>query len=128
MNQHIPYFYIIRHISTGKMYAGSRWGKNCHPDDLLVTYKTHSNKIKNIIKTEGIKSFDILRTDSYCDGLHPYEYEKSFLEINNWIIIFQLVLKRGLVLFPQNINLRYPTPTNQDYANKSSKLPLVFSS
>ena len=110
------------------MYAGSRWGKNCHPDDLLVTYKTHSNKIKNIIKTEGIKSFDILRTDSYCDGLHPYECEKSFLEINNWIIIFQLVLKRGLVLFPQNINLRYPTPTNQDYANKSSKLPLVFSS
>lgn len=83
MNQHIPYFYIIRHISTGKMYAGSRWGKNCHPDDLLVTYKTHSNKIKNIIKTEGIKSFDILRTDSNCDGLHPYEYEKSFLEIND---------------------------------------------
>lgn len=83
MNQRIPYFYIIRHISTGKMYAGSRWGKNCHPDDLLVTYKTHSNKIKNIIKTEGIKSFDILRTDSNCDGLHPYEYEKSFLEIND---------------------------------------------
>jgi len=83
MNQHIPYFYIIRHISTGKMYAGSRWGKNCHPGDLLVTYKTHSNKIRNIIKTEGIESFDILRTDSYCDGLHPYEYEKLFLEIND---------------------------------------------
>lgn len=65
------------------MYAGSRWGKNCHPNDLLKTYITHSKKIKNIISKEGIESFEVLRTDSNCDGLHPYHYEKSFLEINN---------------------------------------------
>jgi hypothetical protein len=83
MNNRTPYFYIIRHISSGKMYAGSRWGKNCHPNDLLKTYITHSNKIKNIISKEGLDSFEVLRIDSYCDGLHPYDYEKSFLEINN---------------------------------------------
>jgi len=83
MNNHTPYFYIIRHISSGKMYAGSRWGKNCHPTDLLKKYITHSNKIKNIISEEGIDSFEILRIDSNCDGVHPYDYEKSFLEINN---------------------------------------------
>ena len=89
----IPYFYIIRHIATGKMYAGSRWAKGCHPNELLRAdgYLTSSDEIRSIITIEGTHSFEILRIDTNCDGIHPYDYESSFLQINkcarsdNWL-------------------------------------------
>ncbi len=31
----MSYFYIIEHSSTGKLYAGARVAKNCHPNELL---------------------------------------------------------------------------------------------
>ena len=57
----IPYFYIIRHKHSKKLYAGCRYGKNCHPDELLVSYFTSSTKIKRIIESEQKMNFEIIR-------------------------------------------------------------------
>lgn len=70
-----PYFYIIKHKPSGMLYAGSRWKKNCHPDELLKPdgYLTSSRIIKEIIKDEGIDSFEVylILTESEC-GLDIY--------------------------------------------------------
>ena len=81
----IPYFYIIRHISSKKLYAGCRYAKGCNPSELLTRggYYTSSNTIRKIIEIEGLEAFEIIRIDTYCDGLHPHDYETLFLEINN---------------------------------------------
>lgn len=76
-----PFFYIIRHKLSGKLYAGSKYGINSNPSNFMTSngYKTSSLEINNIIKNEGINSFEILRIDTYCDNIHPYDYETLFL-------------------------------------------------
>lgn len=85
MSIYIPYFYIIRHISSNKMYAGAKWGKDANPDEFMTAngYQTSSRIIKSIIEIEGLTSFEILRIDTNCDGLSPYEYETLFLNTCN---------------------------------------------
>ena len=85
MNIYQPYFYIIKNISTGIMYAGSKYGQNAKPSLLLKTngYTTSSKIINNIINTSGIESFEILRIDTFCDNMHPYDYETVFLNTHN---------------------------------------------
>jgi hypothetical protein len=77
-----PYFYIIQHKESKKLYAGSRYAKGCHPNEFMQPngYTTSSNTINDIINQEGLDSFEILRIDANCDGLHPYDYETLFLE------------------------------------------------
>ena len=81
----IPYFYIIRHINSNKLYAGSKWGKGCHPSTFMTPdgYKTSSNTINNLIQLEGLESFEILRIDTNLDGLSAFEYETLFLQTLN---------------------------------------------
>ena len=81
----IPYFYIIQHIKSKKLYAGSRWAKGCNPQEFMQVggYTTSSPTINHIIDTEGLNSFDILRIDTFCDNLHVYEYESRFLKTIN---------------------------------------------
>lgn len=83
--QTIPYFYIIRHIESGKMYAGSKWTKNCHPNSFMKSdgYTTSSPTINSIIEYEGLTSFEILRIDTNLDGVSAYDYETIFLKTNN---------------------------------------------
>ena len=92
-NIYIPYFYIIRHIKSGKLYAGSRWAKGCHPDEFMKLngYTTSSKYVNSIIDQEGIDSFEILRIDTYCDNIPVNLYETIFLQTlncasdKNWI-------------------------------------------
>lgn len=81
MTTYLPYFYIIRDKRNGKMYAGSRWASGCNPSEFMKPdgYTTSSKTINNIIKECGIDTFEVLRTDTYCDGKHPYDYESEFL-------------------------------------------------
>lgn len=83
--QTIPYFYIIRHIKSGKLYAGSKYAKGCNPNTFMIPdgYTTSSTTINSIIEFEGLSSFEILRIDTNLDGVSAYNYETSFLEINN---------------------------------------------
>jgi hypothetical protein len=84
-NIYTPYFYIIQHKITKILYAGSRWAKNCHPDEFMQPngYQTSSNTIKYIIKLEGLNIFDIIRIDTNLDGLSAYDYESMFLQALN---------------------------------------------
>ena len=80
-----PYFYIIQHKLTKKMYAGSRWAKECHPNEFMQPngYTTSSSTINQIIEQEGLDSFQILRIDTNLDGLSAYQYESLFLQITD---------------------------------------------
>lgn len=77
-----PYFYIIQHKVTKKMYAGSRWAKGCHPNEFMQLdgYTTSSNIINRIIDQEGLDSFDVLRIDTNLDRVSAYDYETLFLQ------------------------------------------------
>lgn len=84
-NIYTPYFYIIRHIPSQKLYAGSKWGIDANPDNFMISggYTTSSPTINSIIESEGLYSFEILRIDTNCDGVHVYDYESIFLQCNN---------------------------------------------
>ena len=72
-------------METKKMYAGCRYKKGCLPDELLKEggYFTSSKIIKNIIKNQGIKSFEVLRIDTNLDGMNVVDYETLFLDAHN---------------------------------------------
>ncbi len=77
-----PYFYILRHTFSGRLYAGSRYAKDCDPTELLQKdgYNTSSKIVHNLIERDGTGSFEIIRIDTYCDNLHPHDYETLFLQ------------------------------------------------
>lgn len=81
-----PYFYIIKHKTSGYLYAGAKWEEGCHPSQLLVEggYTTSSSRINDIIKKEGIDSFEVYLTltEAEC-GLDVYYYETRFLQTYN---------------------------------------------
>ena len=79
-----PYFYIIQHKVTKKMYAGSRWAKGCHPNEFMQPngYKTSSTKILEIIEQEGIDIFDVIKITTQFNTPTVYEYESKFLQEN----------------------------------------------
>lgn len=78
----VPYFYIIKHTPSGKMYAGSRWKHGCHPNELLQPngYYTSSSFVHELIERDGIDSFCVMYIHE-CDN--PREHETSFLMENN---------------------------------------------
>lgn len=84
-NKTVPYFYIIRNKDTGIMYAGSKWERGCNQNSFMKEsgYQTSSKTINLIISQFGLGIFEILRIDTYCDGLHVYDYESIFLQTNN---------------------------------------------
>lgn len=81
-NTYSPYFYIIQHKLSKKMYAGSRWAKRCHPNEFMTKngYTTSSPTINSIIEQEGLDSFIILHIDTNLDNLSAYDYESLFLQ------------------------------------------------
>lgn len=48
-----PYTYLIGWPDHNKWYYGVRYSKNCHPDDLWVTYFTSSGIVKDFVKEYG---------------------------------------------------------------------------
>jgi hypothetical protein len=85
IDQTIPYFYIIQHKKSKKMYAGSKYAKGCNPNTFMISggYTTSSIVVNSIIECEGLNSFEILRIDTNLDGLSAYNYETLFLQCNN---------------------------------------------
>ena len=71
-----PYFYLIRHIYSGKYYAGSQYGKNSDSKNLLKTYFTSSKIVKKMIEEDGKNSFIIEYIDVRNDAR---EYEQKYL-------------------------------------------------
>jgi hypothetical protein len=87
----IPYFYIIKHIPSGKLYAGSRHARNCSPTELLTEdgYLTSSTVIRAIIEREGLNSFTIEDIILESDIMIPFgwnsirDYETYFLKYHD---------------------------------------------
>lgn len=75
-----PYFYIIKHTPSQRYYAGCKYS-NANFSNFMTKggYQTSSKIVKNLIKSDGLASFEILRIkffDSSSDVLH---YEFRFL-------------------------------------------------
>jgi hypothetical protein len=71
-----PYYYLIRHKPSGKLYAGSQYGKNSDPNNLWTTYFTSSDLVKKLIEEDGVDSFEIEYIDCRSDAR---EYEQNYL-------------------------------------------------
>ena len=82
---HVPYFYIIEHISTGKRYVGCRYAKGCHPSEFMTEdgYQTSSRVVHQIIKDEGLDAFKVISIKTQDEVGDVYEYETKFLVENN---------------------------------------------
>lgn len=63
--EHQPFFYVIEHIPSSKLYMGSKWSKDpnrlANPALFMIEggYLTSSNTVKNLIQSDGIDSFKI---------------------------------------------------------------------
>lgn len=77
---HTPYVYIIRHIPSGKFYAGSRTAKGCHPSELWTKYFTSSNYVKELIGVDGIESFQTLIIFECNDKDEALDFETTLLK------------------------------------------------
>ena len=53
----IPYTYLLTHTPTGRRYYGVRYGKNCDPSDLWVTYYSSSKEVNRLISESGKDAF-----------------------------------------------------------------------
>ena len=75
-----PYFYLIRHISSNRLYAGVKWSS---PDSSTFMtedgYTTSSNIVNTIIKNEGIHAFCVLRIKHFDIAEEACSYESKFL-------------------------------------------------
>lgn len=81
----IPYFYIIREVDTGILYAGCRRKDSCNPDELLKVggYTTSSPIVNEIINIKGLSAFEVIKIDTVCDNMNVYDYETKFLVEND---------------------------------------------
>jgi hypothetical protein len=76
-----PYFYIIKHIPTGTYYAGCKISKEADSSNLMTTngYKTTSKIVKQLIKTDGLDSFVVLKIKHFMKPEQALIYETRFL-------------------------------------------------
>jgi predicted transcriptional regulator len=73
-----PYFYVLREVSTGNLYAGVKFARGCKPCDLLTTYFTSSKIVKRLLATNP-QSFVIDRIKIFPTKEEAIAYEKRFL-------------------------------------------------
>lgn len=78
----IPFFYIIENSLTGKLYAGSKFGKDSNPKTFMTDcgYQTSSKTIHKIIMEEGLGIFIIRKIKTFDSPNKAYEYETRFLQ------------------------------------------------
>jgi len=82
---HVPYFYIIEHVASGKKYAGCRYAKGCNPAEFMTEdgYCTSSSTVKQIIEDDGIDAFVVVEIKTIDEVGDVYEYETKFLTEND---------------------------------------------
>ena len=75
-----PYFYIIQHKQSGKLYAGIQISDPDSLNFLTETgYQTSSKVVKQIITDEGLTAFEILRIRHFETADEALRYECRFL-------------------------------------------------
>lgn len=84
--EHVPYFYIIQHIPSGKLYGGAKWEEGCNPTTFMIVggYTTSSDAVNDLILADGLESFKTrLMVTNFGFGMSSYEYETVFLQTND---------------------------------------------
>lgn len=89
-----PYTYLIKNKSTGMLYYGVRFGRNCHPNDLWTKYFTSSKLVKDLIKRYGKEDF-------------LFEVRKIFDTKESAIEWEQRVIRRYAIHRPDFLNLDF---------------------
>lgn len=76
-----PYFYIITHLPSGKYYAGCKFNSKANSDDLMTSggYKTTSKVVKQLIESDGLDSFKVLKIKHFKTAEEALWYESKFL-------------------------------------------------
>ena len=111
-----PYFYKIKHKTSGKIYVGCQYHSAANKDDFWEKYFTSSRTIHELISNEGASAFDVLLLLERDDAQH-YEHrylskafyllgKKKFTEL-----FYNRTLSPGIVL----------TPTIIDKINKTKR-------
>ena len=76
LDMHTPYTYRIGWSGTGIYYYGVRYAKDCHPDDLWVTYFTSSKHVKHYAEKHGDPDvLEIRRTFNSVEDAHEWEHQ-----------------------------------------------------
>lgn len=82
MDIYVPYYYVIKEKSTGKRYIGSKYGKDADPNKLLTKdgYLTSSKIIQDLIKENGLESFEVEEVVVFENGEEAHLYETTQLQ------------------------------------------------
>jgi len=82
MSIYTPYFYIIQDIHNGIYYAGAKWGVGANPATFMTEggYTTSSNKIKKLIRENGLSLFKIVKIRTFHTAIESQNYETRFLK------------------------------------------------
>lgn len=78
-----PFFYIVKHKASNKLYAGyCSCKRHCDSEKFMTIsgYKTSSKIVKDIISNEGIDSFIIERIRHFENSESALYYESKFLK------------------------------------------------
>ena len=76
-----PYFYIIKHVTSQKYYAGCKINSGADSNNLMTErgYQTTSQVIKKIIQTDGLNSFVVVKLKHFETSEQALTYETRFL-------------------------------------------------
>ena len=85
-----PYVYLIGWKKLDVWYAGVRYKRNCHPDDLWKTYFTSSKYVKEFVKNNGnpdvLKILKVFETEDQARNYEQdYLNEQDVLNKSNWL-------------------------------------------
>lgn len=80
MSIYIPYTYRITSKTTGQHYYGARWGKNCCPADLWVSYFTSSKYVKELIDLHGKEDFVVEIRKTFDTDEKTIKWESTVLK------------------------------------------------
>lgn len=76
----MKYVYFLKHIPTGMMYIGSKYGLDADPRLLWKTYFTSSKKVRTLIDEYGPNSFEWSIRKTFEDREECYDYERRLLQ------------------------------------------------
>lgn len=80
-----PYFYIIQHVPSGKLYAGVKYSADADHKNLLTPsgYHTSSNIVHDLIKKDGLSSFAITEIKLFNSPDEAHSFETNYLRLNS---------------------------------------------
>jgi hypothetical protein len=78
----MAYVYLVKNISTGYKYIGSKSGKSCDPRLFWITYFTSSNMVKILRKLYGDNDFIYKIVKIFDDDYSALEYERNLIKLS----------------------------------------------